>query len=54
MLINGATAGQFLQLAADGLWKGRTFIATDVSDSTAAGRALLTAASARNGAITRR
>lgn len=46
VLVTGATAGQFLQLAADGLWKPRTFIATDISNSTAAGRALLTAADA--------
>lgn len=45
VLVTGATAGQFLQLAADGLWKARTFVATDISNSTTAGRALLTAAS---------
>lgn len=46
VLVTGATAGQFLQLAADGLWKARTFVATDISNSTTAGRALLTAADA--------
>lgn len=45
VLVTGATAGQFLQLAADGLWKPRTFVATDISNSTTVGRALVTAAS---------
>lgn len=44
--VTGATAGQFLQLAADGLWKPRTLVAADISNGTAAGRALLTAADA--------
>ena len=44
VLVTGAIAGQFLQLAADGLWKPRTFAASDISNSTAPGRALLTAA----------
>lgn len=32
VLVTGATAGQFLQLAADGLWKPRTLVASDVSN----------------------
>jgi hypothetical protein len=46
VLVAGATSGQFLQLAADGLWKPRTLVAADISDSTATGRAVLTAADA--------
>jgi len=46
VLVSGATADQFLRLAADGLWKPRTLVPSDISTSTTAGRALLTAADA--------
>jgi hypothetical protein len=46
VLISGVSTGQVLRRASDGLWKNHTPVAADISDSTAAGRALVTAADA--------
>jgi hypothetical protein len=45
VLITSATAGQALMRGATN-WENRSLVATDISDSTSAGRALLTAADA--------
>lgn len=46
VLISGVSTGQVLRHASDGLWKNHTPVAADISDSTTAGRALVTAADA--------
>ena len=46
VLISAATTGQLLRKASDGLWRNHTPVAADISDSTTAGRALITAADA--------
>lgn len=46
VLISGVSTGQLLRRASDGLWKNHTPVAADISDSTTAGRALVTAADA--------
>jgi hypothetical protein len=42
VLITSKATGQALMLAADGLWKNRSLVAADLSDSSASGRTVLT------------